>query len=128
MVMLKQFADRINKLIDSSQLISTIKPKSIRRKIWSYAGIDDDRLDSLRHLAASGRRLNEVTNSLGWKDILELKIHSQAIASQIATNPNVNEQLRFKAACEYQAIEGLFIEINNRIKRAKEADRELEKV
>ena len=92
---------------------------------WSMAGVKEEHLERLSELAASARRLAELMNHAGWKDMLEAKIYYQALYDHKTKNPDLSEQARFRSACEWAALEGFFIELSARVRRGQDAEKKL---
>ena len=82
---------------------------------------DEQDVEKLKHLAASGRRLEEVLASPGWQDILAAKHYYlssyDAQTKQVSSSP----EARLIAAATWTGIEGFFKELSLRIKAGHDA-------
>jgi len=107
-------------------------PEKKRRKLfdktWSMFKVPEADIERLRSLSSSGTRLEALVSSEGWNDVLDAKMYYQSLYDLMTKDPNRKDQDRFRAACEWSAIEGLFREISNRIRRGKEAREKLSKL
>ena len=104
-------------------------PKKAKlRRTWSMAGVKASDASLLQELGSSGRRLDELTNHPGFKDLLEAKSYYQALSDWKTKTPSLSEHDRFQAAVEWATIEGFFKEVYGRIRRGREADAKLSKV
>lgn len=96
-------------------------------RLWSRIGLNDEKIDKLKDLAASGRRLEILMESPVWQDVLGAKRYYQRLYDGMTKMVSVSHEDRLKAACEWSAIEGLFSELNRRVKAGREAQERLDK-
>ena len=95
------------------------------RRTWSMAGVKASDVSLLQELAASARRIEDLTNHPGWKDVLEAKEYYQSLSDRKTKYPALSDHDRFQAAVEWAAIEGFFKEVYGRIQRGRAAEEKL---
>ena len=98
---------------------------AIRRRFWSAAGLKASDVTLLQELSSSSRRLKELLEHPGWKDVLEAKAFYQARADWQSKSLTVDDRGRFQAAVEWASVEGFFKELYRRIRSGEEADKKL---
>lgn len=91
------------------------------RKPWSFGTLQDQEIKRLEYLSDSGTRLEELKRSNGWADLLECRNFYLRQADLKTKDISCSHDERRDAAVNYHAILGLFSEIEQRIKRGREA-------
>ena len=112
------------------QMAPTPKPPMLKRR-WAWLGVGTSQVESLKDLAASGKRLESLLQHPGWTDVMAAKAYYQRVYDlrlKDTTPGPVADQQRFGAACEWRAVEGLFVELRERIKRGDTARQKLEQL
>lgn len=102
------------------------KPKRPFR-LWSVSVPPGEDVARLQSLVSSARKLESLVKAEGWGEIISCKMFYEANADAMTKSPLVSDRERFRAACEYQTLEGFFQEIGRRIRKGKEAEAELER-
>lgn len=118
-----------NRPIQASEpLLPAADPKPWKGR-WSTGPSKGERIERLKGLSESGKRIEGLMKSDGWQDLLEAKAYWQARYDQVLRNPAREiDVVRSDAARERAVLDGFFNEVQQRIRRGQEADRELEKL
>ena len=98
-----------------------------RFALWARRKLPVERLEDLKAIAKAGRDLESLSQSPSWEALLDVKAYFQNFAQSRAIIPEHDEATRFRAACEWRAIQDLFDEVGRRIQRGKAAQEELTK-
>lgn len=114
--------------VSADPVVTSLPPPRPRWRRWSGWGAQEERLESLKTLAASGRRLSELMDHPGWTEVLEAKEHYQSLATMACRNPEHPEAIRFRSAVEWATLEGFFKELRLRIKRGEQAQEKVDKL
>ena len=98
------------------------------KRPWSWGGVTTDQVARLKSLASSAERIESLLQHPGWRDVLEARVFYQGNADNATKNLRVTDAVRFQAVCEWSAIEGFFKELNERVRRGREARKKLEQM
>ena len=126
---------RLGNLLRFSQEREGVEPQEVvkrgRKRFsrpWSMFRVQEEDIERLKSLASSATRLENLQSTEGWNDIVDAKLYYQSLHDNVTKNPNLDEKVRFRAACEWATLDGFFREISNRIRRGREAREKLERL
>ena len=94
----------------------------LKRMLWSKAWEQRQRTqDDVRKLAAKGQRLEGLLHHPGWQDLLELKAYCQSSWDATTKLLEVEDQVRFQAACQWATLEHFLSEVDRVVKLGQQA-------
>lgn len=103
------------------------KPRKSRFALWMRRELKTDTREHLQEIAKSGANLERLLAMSEWASVLDVKAFFQNQRDAITKIPEHTEQARFRAACEWMVLAQFFKELELRIQRGHEAQRELAK-
>lgn len=103
------------------------KPK-VHRRLWMHRGLPSQDVEDLRRIVAAGVALTALKGTKGWEELVAIKLYFQNLDVARSLDTTAEEKSRYQAACEWQAIEVIFREVELRIRKGRQAEADLRKV